>query len=324
MQILSTFAGPVATFLRSRQSFDRQRRQAARFERLAALVGDMAAVSGRARLLELTVRRVQRDLGYERVAFHAPRRGRHARRSRPRPGPPRSPPDPEALRWALRLASPLEASRSETATELAVPVRAGEHALGVLTVSRGRPGAFDEEETSLLSTLGGQLALALRRAESEAATEHLARQMATLYDLGLETAALQRPAGALRARHRGGRPPDQGRPQLGVPLRRPRAACCACSRSGRASPSPPPEPRPAFRLGEGIAGRVARDLLPVLVNDAEQHEDFVPRDNPVARILCVPLTHFDRERGATRALRRPQRDAAARARRPSPTTTSST
>ena len=60
-----------------------------------------------------------------------------------------------------------------------------------------------------------------------------------------------------------------------------------------------PEPRPSFRLGEGIAGRVARDLLPVLVNDAERHENFVPRDNPVARILCVPLTHFDRERSAT-------------------------
>jgi signal transduction histidine kinase len=64
-------------------------------------------------------------------------------------------------------------------------------------------------------------------------------------------------------------------------------------------PSPPPEPRPVFRLGEGIAGRVARDLLPVLVNHAEQHEDFVPRDNPVARILCVPLTHFDRDRAQT-------------------------
>jgi signal transduction histidine kinase/CheY-like chemotaxis protein len=37
----------------------------------------------------------------------------------------------------------------------------------------------------------------------------------------------------------------------------------------------------------------------VLVNDAERHQDFVPRDLPVARILCVPLTHFDRERGAT-------------------------
>jgi signal transduction histidine kinase/CheY-like chemotaxis protein len=37
----------------------------------------------------------------------------------------------------------------------------------------------------------------------------------------------------------------------------------------------------------------------VLVNEAERHEDFVPRDNPVTRILCVPLTHFDRERAAT-------------------------
>ena len=28
--------------------------------------------------------------------------------------------------------------------------------------------------------------------------------------------------------------------------------------------------------------------------------DFVPRGNPVARLLCVPLTHFDRERGESR------------------------
>ena len=189
MQILSTFAGPVATFLRSRQIFDQKRRQAARFERLAALVGDMAAVSGRARLLELTVMRVQRDLGYERAVFHAPQAD-GSLTIEAEAGAETISSDPEALRWALRLAAPLEAARSETATELAVPVRAGEHALGVLTVTRGQPGAFDEEETSLLSTLGGQLALALRRAESEAATEHLARQMATLYDLGLETAAL--------------------------------------------------------------------------------------------------------------------------------------
>ena len=297
VQILSTFAGPVATFLRSRQIFDQKRRQAARFERLAALVGDMAAVSGRARLLELTVMRVQRDLGYERAAFHAPRAdGTLAVEAEA--GSETAPSDPEALRWALRLASPLEAARSETATELAIPVRAGEHALGVLTVTRGQPGAFDEEETSLLSTLGGQLALALRRAESEAATEHLARQMATLYDLGLETAALTdlqalfaratEEAGRLiRADHTSVFRFDDKEQLLRL------FAVWA------SEPSPPPEPRPAFKLGEGIAGRVARDLLPVLVNHAEQHEDFVPRDNPVARILCVPLTHFDRDRAAT-------------------------
>ncbi len=297
VQILSTFAGPVATFLRSRQIFDQKRRQAARFERLAALVGDMAAISGRSRLLELTVRRVQRDLGYERAAFHAPRAdGSLGVEAEAGSGPLSS--DPEALRWALRLASPLEASRSETATELAVPVRAGEHALGVLTVVRGRPGAFDDDETSLLSTLGGQLALALRRAESEAATEHLARQMATLYDLGLETAALtDLQALFARATEEAGRLIRAD--HSSVFRYDDREELLRLFAVWASEPSPPPEPRPSFRLGEGIAGRVARDLLPVLVNQAERHEDFVPRDNPVARILCVPLTHFDRDRAAT-------------------------
>ena len=297
VQILSTFAGPVATFLRSRQSFDRQRRQAARFERLAALVGDMAAVSGRARLLELTVRRVQRDLGYERVAFHVPGAD-GALATETEAGSAQAAPDPEALRWALRLAAPLEASRTETSTELAVPVRAGEHALGVLTVSRSRPGPFDEEETSLLSTLGGQLALALRRAESEAATEHLARQMATLYDLGLETAALQDlQALFARATEEAGRLIKAD--HSSVFRFDEREELLRLLAAWAREPSTPPEPRPSFRLGEGIAGRVARDLLPVLVNEAERHEDFVPRDNPVARILCVPIAHFDRDRGAT-------------------------
>jgi signal transduction histidine kinase/FixJ family two-component response regulator len=297
VQILSTFAGPVATFLRSRQSFDRQRRQAARFERLAALVGDMAAVSGRSRLLELTVKRVQRDLGYARVAFHAPRPdGTLATENEA--GSSDVPPDPEALRWALRLAAPLEASRTDTSTELAVPVRAGEHALGVLTISRGRPGAFDEEETSLLSTLGGQLALALRRAESEAATEHLARQMATLYDLGLETAALQDlQALFARATEEAGRLIKAD--HSSVFRFDDREQVLRLFAVWAREPAAVHEPRPTFRLGEGIAGRVGRDLLPVLVNDAERHEDFIRRDNPVARILCVPLTHFDRERSAT-------------------------
>ena len=297
VQLLSIFAGPAASFLRSRQIFDQKRRQAARFERLAALVGDMAAVSGRARLLDLTVKRVQRDLGYERVAFHAPRPDGSLfveAEAGIEPGTL----DPEALRWALRLAAPLEASRSEAATELAVPVRAGEHALGVLTVLRGRPGAFDEEEMNLLSTLAGQLALALRRAESEAATERLARQMATLYDLGLETSAL-RDLQALFARAT----EEAGRliraDHTSVFRYDDRERLLRLFAAWAREPSPPPEPRPSFKLGEGIAGRVARDRMPVLVNEAEQHEDFVPRENPVARLLCVPLTYYDRERAAT-------------------------
>ncbi len=296
VQILSTFAGPVATFLRSRQAFDRQRRQAGRFERLAALVGDMAAVSGRGRLLELTVARLQKDLGYDYVAFHAQGpEGRLAAEAEA--GSVDVPPNPEALRWAVRLSAPLEASPSEEAAELAVPVRAGGHALGALVVIRRPSAPFDEEETSLLAALCGHLALALRRADSEAATEHLARQMATLYDLGLETAALRdlkklfaratEDSGRLiRADHTSVFRYDEGEEILRL--------FAAWSREASEATE-----QPSFRLGEGIAGRVARDRLPLLVNDAERHADFVRRTRPVARILCVPLTYFDRERGAS-------------------------
>lgn len=297
VQLLSTFAGPVATFLRGRQSFDRQRRQAARFERLAALVGDMAAVSGRAPLVELTVRRVQRDLGYEHVAFFCPDgAGRLTLESES--GTARAASDPEALGWALRAASPLGTPRGEASPELVFPVRAGEHALGVLVIARGRRGPFDDEETSLLATLAGQLALALRRAQSEAATEHLARQMATLYDLGLETAALRDlPALFARATEEAGR---LIRAEHSSVFRfDDREQVLRLLAVWGREPSAPAAPPPTFRLGEGIAGRVARDLLPVLVNEAEAHEDFVPRGNPVARILCVPLTYFDREKGAS-------------------------
>jgi len=299
VQVLSSFAGPAGTFLRSRQIFDRQRRQAARFERLAALVGDMAAASGRGRLVELTLQRVQRDLGYEHVAFHTPSPdGSLVVESAAGSAP--ADPSPEALRWAMRLSEPLEASRSDVAAELAVPVRAGGHALGVLVFSRRAPGSldFDEEETSLLSTLAGHLAVALRRAESEATTEHIARQMATLYDLGLETAALRdlkalfvratEEAGRLiRAEHTSVFRYDEDAQVLRI--------FAAWARE----PTPTPGMPAPFQLGEGIAGRVARDLLPVLVNDAESHADFVTRTNPVARILCVPLTHYDREGGAS-------------------------
>jgi signal transduction histidine kinase/DNA-binding response OmpR family regulator len=298
VQLLSTVAGPVATFVRSRQIYDRERRHATRLERLAALVGDMTAVSGRSRLLELTVRRMQKDLGYERVAFHAAREGDKLvldAEAGARPG--EAAPDSEALRWALRLSAPLEASRTEAFSELAVPVRAGDHALGVLVVRKRPSSAFDEEETHLLSTLAGPLALALRRAESEAATEHMARQMATLYDLGLETSALRDLQSLfLKATEEAGRLIQADHTSV-FRMEEAEGVLRLFAIWSR-DPEPLPEPKPSFKVGEGIAGRVARDLIPVLINEAEKHESFVRRGHPVSRILCVPLTHFDRERNA--------------------------
>jgi signal transduction histidine kinase len=55
---------------------------------------------------------------------------------------------------------------------------------------------------------------------------------------------------------------------------------------------------PEFRFGEGIAGRVARDLMPALVNDVTAHADYVPRGNPLERLVCVPLVYYEQKRDA--------------------------
>jgi signal transduction histidine kinase/DNA-binding response OmpR family regulator len=313
VQLLSIFAGPAATFLRSRQIFERQRRHAVRLERLSELMGALAGSLARAELLELTVSRLHEELGYDRVVFWVPDADGEELRvelahGAERPGA--FPVDPARLKWALRGGTPLESNLLGVACELTVPVRAGSEPLGVLDVLRLREGGFEEEEISLLAALSGQLALALKRAGGVAETERLARQMATLYDVGLETAALRdlrqlferaaEEAGRLiGADHTSVLRAEEGDERL--------ALYAAWARD----PLTEPFAAPVFRIGEGIAGRVARDRVPALVNDAERHEGFVPMGNPVARLLCVPLTYYDREReapalfGVLNATRRP-------------------
>ena len=195
VQILSIFAGPAATFLRSRQIFERERRHSARLERLSALAGQMGAVTGRSRLLDLVVSRIQEDLGFERVAFYAPEEG-GGFRLECAAGPERSADAPfDATPAPLRgcAAPPLCAPRPKgPVSELAVPVRAGDAALGVLDVLR-RPAAplRRGRDPSARPPWAASSPWPCSGRTSHAATERMARQMATLYDLGLETAALR-------------------------------------------------------------------------------------------------------------------------------------
>jgi signal transduction histidine kinase/DNA-binding response OmpR family regulator len=288
VQILSIFAGPAATFLRSRQIFERERRHSARLERLSALAGQMGAVTGRSRLLELVVSRIQEDLNFERVAFYAPDEG-GGFRLECEVGPERSPDapfDPTLLHYASRGATPLRASAEGPVSELAVPVRAGDTALGVLDVLRRPAAPFDEDEIHLLSTLGGQLALALQRAESHAATERMARQMATLYDLGLETAALR----DLRVLF-GNAAEEAGRliqaDRSSVFRLDPRQGILGLFASWNRDPAGGHSDERGVRLGEGIIGQVARDRVAAVVNE--------PSLGEAARVLCVPLTYYDRQ-----------------------------
>ncbi len=312
VQLLSIFAGPAATFLRSRDIFDQQRRHATRLERLSDIMGAMAGTLGRAPLLELAVSRIQKDLGYDQVAFWSPDEAGELRREMVSgvERPAEFPADMERLKWAVRGSSPLKAGMVGVAAELTVPVRAGDQSLGVLDVLKIPGPALDDEEENLLTALAGQLALALQKAASVSETEKLARQMATLYDVGLETAALRdlrhlfvkasEEAGRLiRADHTSVLRLNEAEGTLRL--------FAAWARD----PAIEPYATPVFHLGEGIAGRVARDWLPAMVNDADVNRDFVPRSNPVSRILCVPLTYYDRERealalfGVLNATRRP-------------------
>ncbi|HET7293816.1 MAG TPA: GAF domain-containing protein [Vicinamibacteria bacterium] len=300
VQLLMIFAGPAASFLRGRQIYAAQQRHVARLERLPWLMGTMASTTSRASLLELTTSFLQTELGYESVAFYAPASDDERRiecvtvTGEWEPGGAAI--DPERIRWALQSGIALQAASAGGAFDLTIPVGVGVHAQGVLKVRR-LGGPPEKDEVALLTTIAGQLGLALQRAESIAKTEGLARQMATLYDLALETGPLRdlkrlfvestEKAGRLiNADHVSALRfhPEDGTLRL----------FAAWARDPAAEHFADPE----FRLGEGIAGRVAQDWLPAMINDVGQSGGFVqPSErNPIARILCVPLVYFDAEK----------------------------
>jgi signal transduction histidine kinase/CheY-like chemotaxis protein len=309
VQLLTIFAGPAASFLRSRIVYDRQRRHAARLERVAALIGSMAGEPGRAALLRLVLSRIHSDLGYDRVAFHAAEAGRLRLEAEAGEARGDMADEAELLRWAMRSATPLQAPPSARGVEAALPVHAGDEMLGVLELRRSAGGPYADEELNLLSALAGQLALALQKAEGLARTERLAGQLTTLYDLGLETTA-RRDLRTLFAR---------GTEEAGRLIRADHTSVMRLDSAGalrnfaawsRNSTIETYE-EPIFRLGEGIAGRVAREIRPIMVNETSDHRDFIPRKNPVSRLLCVPLSYYEHGQegptvfGVLNATRRP-------------------
>lgn len=297
-EVATHLARPAATFLQSRRILENQRTHAARLEKLSTLVRDMAAILGRTPLLYLTVPRIQADMGYERVAFYEPTAagGLALAFESGAERPPQAPLPAELLEAALAGTSPVQVIHRGGVLELAVAVRAAEQAVGVLDVLKSPGSPFPEEEVSLLSTLAGQLALALQRSAIVLETERLAEKMATLYHLVLETASLQdlrqlfhkfsEEAGRLiKADHTSVFRFDDADQTLRL--------FAAWTRD----PSGETYADPVFRLGEGIAGRVARDWVPIMLEEAHQHRAFVPKGNAIAGLLCVPLTYYDQEQG---------------------------
>ena len=293
VQLLSMFAGPAASFVRSRQIFSRQRHHAARLERVAALVSEMSAAQSRSALLQTATSRTRSDLGYERVAFFSAGDDGGLRVERESGAVPGRGYDGDLVRWSARGARPLQSATAEWA-ELAIPVRAGDRSLGVLDVLRSPGVAYDEEEVNLLSTLAGQLAVTLQKTESAAQTARLAAQMATLYDLGLETSALR----DLRALF------EKATEEAGRLIKCDHASVLRLDpekdelrmfAAWALDPHREPYAATPFKVGQGVAGTVAETSMAALVNDPGDHPSFVERGNRVARLLCVPLSYYDQE-----------------------------
>ena len=213
VQLLSIFAGPGG-LLPAQPADLRPAAPPRRAARARGRAGGRHGGGGRAapRSSSSRSRASSADLGYDRVAFHAADGERscalEAEAGEPRPSAP-APPDAELLRLgAARRDARCRRSGSRTAS------RAGG------ARARGRPGpgrargacavaggAFADEELNLLSALAGQLAVALQnRPRAGPRPSGWPRQMATLYDLALETTALRdlRPLFTRRPRRRGG------------------------------------------------------------------------------------------------------------------------
>jgi signal transduction histidine kinase/DNA-binding response OmpR family regulator len=307
----ASFALKVKAFLRSRQAFDAERRHAASLQRLSDLVAAMAATTGRTPLVDLTLSRVCRDLGYAGAAFFGRSEDGSGLRLDKQVGSLADGAealDPGLLRRAIEEARLAESEHREGGREVAVPIQVREGVLGVLgLVGQGPPV---DEEASLLSAIAGQLSVGLQKAESVGATERLAREMATLYELSLETTALR------ELRHLFVKATEDAGRLIGADhtsaLRLDhKESLLKLFVAWAREPDTEPYREPAFKLGEGIAGRVARDRVPALVDDTGHDADFVPKGNPVARLICVPVTYFDREQnvpavfGVLNATRRP-------------------
>lgn len=282
----------VRAFLRFKAMHDETVRHSSRLARLADIAGALAGTGRRKALLDLLVLRVHRDLGYAQASFFS--MSDAGLRHEASAGTARQDVDESELRRALEAMTPRRIE-SGSAPSLAIPV-IGAAPLGVLHVVRSAAGLFEDEEVSLLATLGGQLSAALQKAQSLEEAEALARRMATLYELGLETAAVRDLRQLLlKATEEAGRLIEADHASVfrwddaGQVLR-------LFAPWGR--PGATDRPARTFRLGHGIAGTVARDWVPVIANDPASLPEFVEGANPVARVICVPLTHYDPEHRA--------------------------
>ncbi|HET7747468.1 MAG TPA: SpoIIE family protein phosphatase [Vicinamibacteria bacterium] len=174
--------------------------------------------------------------------------------------------------------------------ELAIPLVHRDRLVGVLNIEGPDPNAFTEEARGALQMLASLLAAAIQNATLYRETRWYAGLLATLYEIGKETASildldelLSRVAEVVK------RVIDYE--TFGILLldeRRGELVLRKAVSYGRANE------KTRIRLGEGLCGAAAVSKQPILVGDVRQDPRYLALVPETRSELVVPLIHKDR------------------------------
>lgn len=181
-----------------------------------------------------------------------------------------------------------------------VPLLLGNDLVGTLELASREPGAFNSRHVETLQTVANQAAVAIQNARFYQETRRRAEEMAALREAAVDIAAQLEPDRILSAiveratallRGKGGAlyqlEPDGQNLILIVSYN--------LGRDYRGA---------RLRLGEGLAGRIARLRQPMVVNDYRHWEGRADRyaDEPFTAVIGVPLVWQDQLMGVLEVL----------------------
>src|SRR5262245_28866455 len=174
--------------------------------------------------------------------------------------------------------------------ELAIPLLQRDRLVGLLNIEGPDPRAFHADARTALELLASHLAVAIENATLYRETRWYAGLLATLYEIGKETASileldalLHRVAQVVRQvidyETFGILLLDEARGELVL--------------KEAVSYGAPPE-KTRIRLGEGLSGTAALTKQPILVGDVRTDPRYLPLLPETRSELVVPLVHKDR------------------------------
>jgi sigma-B regulation protein RsbU (phosphoserine phosphatase) len=183
----------------------------------------------------------------------------------------------------------IEASPGVVA-ELAIPLIHRERLVGVLNVEGPDPAAFTPEAQVALGVLASHLAVAIENATLHRDARWYAGLLATLYEIGKETASILELGPLLhRVAEIVKRIIDYD--VFGIFLLEEATGELVLAESVRFGRG---NERRRIPVGEGLSGLAARSREPVLVGDVRQHPGYLNVVPETRSELCVPLLYKDR------------------------------